>query len=59
VIKINQNNLADHEDRLVENTYAYFLAQNYRRELFLKDVDIIPLFYSPVILFEIVGGKKF
>jgi hypothetical protein len=59
VIKVNKNKLQDHEERLLDNIYAYFLAQNYRRQIFLNDVNIVPLFYSPVIIFEIKDGKSF
>jgi hypothetical protein len=44
---------------LNEGTYAYFLAQNYRRHLFLNDINVAPLFYSPVIIFKLANGEKF
>jgi hypothetical protein len=59
VIKVNKNKLQDHQERLLDNIYAYFLAQNYRRQIFLNEVNIVPLFYSPVIIFEIKDGKNF
>ena len=59
VIKISKRDFQDTNERLVEGTYAYFLAQHYRRQLFLNDINIAPLFFSPVIKFEIADGKKF